>query len=67
MHVASIVDAFGTSDHIMQEVNVGGTQVLLECAANSKSVKRFVYTSSSGVLEGFRCLSPLPSPPLPEH
>lgn len=52
-HVASPVPAGNTSsDQFYFDTNVEGTKTLLRVAAECKSVKAFVYTSSSGVLLG---------------
>ncbi len=52
-HAASPVPAGnGSSDKFFFDTNVVGTETLLRVAAACKSVKAFVYTSSSGVLKG---------------
>jgi sterol-4alpha-carboxylate 3-dehydrogenase (decarboxylating) len=52
-HVASPVPSGnGSNDKFYFDTNVEGTKTLLRLAAACKSVKAFVYTSSSGVLAG---------------
>jgi len=52
-HVASPVSSGNTANEkVFYEVNVQGTKNLLNYAINSSTVKAFVYTSSSSVVQG---------------
>ena len=53
IHCASLL-AFGTDVHEEQfsEVNVVGTRNILDCARSRSSVRAFVYTSTTSVMEG---------------
>lgn len=48
LHVAAVYRTAGHSDSYYRDVNVGGTEVLLEAAA-AAGVRRFVHTSTVGV------------------
>ena len=49
IHTASPA-ALGDNRALFDKVNIGGTRNLVECCAQSDSVKAFVYTSSSSVV-----------------
>ena len=52
-HVASPVSSGNdANEQVFHKANVEGTIRLLDCSKNAKSVKTFVYTSSSSVVEG---------------